>query len=68
MKHLISSILVLIFLTGISTYVGCTSEQPQTPLKEKSIYEFSMKGIDGKEVKMEDFKGKVLLVVNVASL
>lgn len=32
-----------------------------------SIYQFRMKNIDGKEVPLEKFKGKVLLVVNVAS-
>src|SRR5687768_6155408 len=32
-----------------------------------SIYQFTMKSIDGKEIPLEDYKGKVLLVVNVAS-
>ncbi|MBN2326032.1 MAG: glutathione peroxidase [Candidatus Omnitrophica bacterium] len=35
--------------------------------KEKSLYDFTMKDIDGKEVKMKDFKGNVLLIVNTAS-
>jgi len=33
----------------------------------KSIYDFTMNDIDGKPVKMEKFKNKVILVVNVAS-
>ena len=33
----------------------------------KSIYDFTLKDIDGQEVSLADFKGKVLLVVNVAS-
>ena len=33
----------------------------------KSIYDFTVKDIDGKDVSMADYKGKVLLVVNVAS-
>jgi glutathione peroxidase len=33
----------------------------------KSIYNFSVKDIDGKEIKLSDYKGKVLLIVNVAS-
>ena len=33
-----------------------------------TIYDFKMKDIDGKEVSLSDYKGKVLLVVNVASL
>jgi glutathione peroxidase len=34
---------------------------------EKTIYDFKMKDIDGKVLPLEKFKGKVLLVVNVAS-
>lgn len=32
-----------------------------------SIYDFSVKTIDGKEISMSEYKGKVLLIVNVAS-
>lgn len=35
--------------------------------KGASIYDFKMMDIDGKEVSLEAFKGKVVLVVNVAS-
>lgn len=35
--------------------------------KANSIYDFSMKNIDGKTIHLSKFKGKVLLVVNVAS-
>lgn len=40
-----------------------------TPLtaKEKSLYDFTMKDIDGKDRKLGDFKGKTVLIVNVAS-
>jgi glutathione peroxidase len=31
------------------------------------IYEFTMKDIDGNQVSLQEFKGKVMLVVNVAS-
>lgn len=33
----------------------------------KSIYNFSVKDIDGKEIQLSDYRGKVLLIVNVAS-
>ena len=33
----------------------------------KSIYDFSFKTIDGKEVKLSQFKGKKILMVNTAS-
>jgi glutathione peroxidase len=32
-----------------------------------SVYEFNAKGIDGKEVPLRQYEGKVLLIVNVAS-
>jgi glutathione peroxidase len=32
-----------------------------------SVYDYSMKNIDGKNVALSSFKGKILLVVNVAS-
>ncbi|MEY3456970.1 MAG: hypothetical protein RL215_127 [Planctomycetota bacterium] len=32
-----------------------------------SVHEFKMKSIDGKEVNLSEYKGKVLLIVNVAS-
>ncbi len=40
---------------------------PKLPPKEKSMYEFTMKDIDGKEVKLDQYKGKTVLVVNTAS-
>lgn len=33
----------------------------------KSVYDFKMKDIDGKDVKLKKYKGSVLLVVNTAS-
>jgi glutathione peroxidase len=40
---------------------------PTEPVKEDSIYDFTMKDIDGKEVSLASFKGKALMIVNVAS-
>lgn len=39
---------------------------PEAPM-EKSIFEFKLKDIEGKEKSLKDFKGKVLVVVNTAS-
>lgn len=38
---------------------------PET--KENSVYDFAMKNIDGKIISLSVFKGKVMLIVNVAS-
>ena len=35
--------------------------------KDKSVYDFAVKDIDGKDVDLSQYKGKVSLVVNVAS-
>ncbi len=35
--------------------------------EEKSVHDFRMKTLRGKEVNLKDFKGKVLLIVNTAS-
>jgi len=32
-----------------------------------TLHEFSVKNIDGKEIKLSDYQGKVMLIVNVAS-
>jgi glutathione peroxidase len=42
------------------------STNPSNPM-EKSIYEFKMKDIDGTDVDFSKYKGKKLLLVNVAS-
>lgn len=46
-------------------YIGNSS--PTTPVFEKSVYEFTMKDIDGKQVKLDTYKGKVVMIVNTAS-
>ena len=38
-----------------------------TMAKSPSVYDFTMKSIDGKDVKLSSYAGGVLLIVNVAS-
>lgn len=40
---------------------------PSEPVKEKGMYEFTMKDIDGNDVSLEKYKGNVVMLVNVAS-
>jgi glutathione peroxidase len=49
---------------GVATHQGGAA---QIARDAPSIYHFTMKDIDGKVVPLDKFKGKVLLVVNVAS-
>lgn len=63
-------ILVVLFVGGIGAAYALGfifNPSPSMPPPEKSVYEFTMKDIDGKDVKLDAYKGKVALVVNVAS-
>lgn len=51
--------ILLLLLSGLLT--------ASFTLGNDTIYQFNMKNIDGEEVSLEDYKGKVILVVNVAS-
>lgn len=53
MKLLITTLFALLFATALPT---------------KTVYDFIVKDIDGKDVSLSQYKGKVLLIVNVASL
>ena len=55
-----------------ATGVACSQSMPVTPELEKkykssSVFDLEAVGIDGKPVKFSDYRGKVLLIVNVAS-
>jgi glutathione peroxidase len=55
-------------ITGAAYRYGFIfNPSPTKPPKEKSMYEFTMKDIDGKDVKLDAYKGKVAMIVNVAS-
>jgi len=49
--------ILMLFLVTLSLMAG----------ENMSIYEFEVKDIDGKMVKLEKYKGRVMLIVNVAS-
>ena len=61
MKKVVLMMFVMIFAAG------CLMSGSTAELKEKSILDFKMKDIDGKDVKLDKYKGNVLLVVNTAS-
>jgi glutathione peroxidase len=59
-----------IFFTFIMILITVNFINAQTNRGEnmdKSIYEFQVKTIDGKEITLEEYKGKTMLIVNVAS-
>ncbi|SIN71823.1 glutathione peroxidase [Algoriphagus halophilus] len=69
----------LVFLLALVTLFSCqrTLERPEvlqagffTPTSipmESTFYDFKMKDLDGKEIDFSQYKGKKLLIVNVAS-
>ncbi|MCX7875869.1 MAG: glutathione peroxidase [Melioribacteraceae bacterium] len=65
MKRLISIIssFAILFTTQISAKLN-PKQQEET---SNNILDLSVKDINGKEVKLSNYKGKVLLIVNVAS-
>lgn len=44
-----------------------TTTTIQTKMENKNIYDITVKDMDGKDVSLASYKGKVLLIVNVAS-
>ncbi len=52
---------------AVGAYLKFTAKTTPMTSKASTIYDFKMKDIDGKEKDLGDYKGKVLLVVNVAS-
>jgi glutathione peroxidase len=63
-----SYIFVLIFLLGaISINCFQSAEKPANMNSKKSIYEYSFKAIDGSLINFSQYRGKKILVVNVAS-
>ena len=59
-----------LILSALAAAVGCLSIAMAASTKahhDPSIYDFKVPNIDGKSVSLAKYKGKVLLVVNVAS-
>ncbi len=55
-----------IFITGLFCGAHGRTEDKMA-VSNQSIYDFKVKSIDGKEVSLGEYKGKVLLIVNTAS-
>jgi glutathione peroxidase len=61
------SCLFCLFIGGLSVTFGPGLFSQSVGSPPQSIYEFTMKDIDGNDVKLETFRGKVVLIVNTAS-
>ncbi len=69
MKNLlfIGSLLMLVSAYSISKAHNSKATSVTDNTMEKSFYEFNMKDLNGTEVDFSTFKGKTIMVVNVAS-
>jgi glutathione peroxidase len=69
LKYLgLSAMVIGIALTAAAYSFGLIlNPSPTEPTRERSMYEFTMKDIDGNDVKLEKYKGQVVMLVNVAS-
>ena len=63
----------LILLSSLAFLQSCTNQKTEVStaktreLMGKSIYDYKVESLDGKEINFADFKGKKILVVNTAS-
>lgn len=55
------------FFSLLNSFGLLNSQNNFPELKESSIYDFTMKTIQGKDKSIADYKGKVIVIVNVAS-
>lgn len=65
MKRILS--IITSFAILISTQISAKINPQKTENISNNILDLTVKDINGKEVKLSDYKGKVLLIVNVAS-
>jgi len=69
MKALVSGI-VIVFTAAVSLAMQQAPKKPQPAgknAKENTVLDFTVKNIEGKDVKLAQYKGDVLLIINVAS-
>ncbi|HEV8591487.1 MAG TPA: glutathione peroxidase [Pyrinomonadaceae bacterium] len=63
----LGSIVFVFAAVAIAVFVYHHRAETQVSAASSTIFDFKMKDIDGKDVKLKQYKGNVLLVVNTAS-
>ncbi|WP_027376262.1 glutathione peroxidase [Kaistella palustris] len=63
--------LFILMLSAGAFLQSCTNQKKEIAQDKtqtmKTVYDFKVEGIDGKEINFSDFKGKKILIVNTAS-
>jgi len=65
MRRAITIVGMLLIISGLTSIQA--GDSPAKGGKSPLIYDFALKSIDGNAVKLDQFRGKALLLVNVAS-
>jgi len=65
-KYIIAAI-VLTLIAVLGWKIFGETKKPQNAKSLKSIYGYSFTSIDGKKISLSEFRGKIILFVNVAS-
>jgi glutathione peroxidase len=69
-KYIVLTALAVLLITSVAvalTWDESGALKDGEKMTEKSVLDFTMKSIDGLDVKLDSYSGKVLLLVNVAS-
>ncbi|MBK9216158.1 MAG: glutathione peroxidase [Chloracidobacterium sp.] len=70
---MLKAIIVILIVLGLAVaalayrYGFILNPTPTEPPPQRSVYEFTMKDIDGNDVRLDTYRGKVVMIVNVAS-
>jgi glutathione peroxidase len=64
---LVMKTIFIVVVCAACLFILASGRKKVYPVDEKSIYEFNLKTLDGKDLSLAQFKGKKMLIVNVAS-
>ncbi len=67
MKRFVAAALTVLVATGAHVSAEDETKPTAAPQAAETVHEFTVKSLDGKDIDLSKYKGKVLLVVNVAS-
>jgi glutathione peroxidase len=67
MRKLLIGVAVMATVAAAMLFLAKANISPVEKGKGKSVYDFTMKDAGGRDVKLEQFRGKVVMLVNVAS-
>lgn len=67
MKKYLMGVVALVIASGMAMFFVEAKGTNDRKEMAKSVYDFTLKNVSGKDVKLDEFRGKVVMLVNVAS-